>query len=134
MIDSLSAATLGTKLIVLGVIVAFVFGGGVACGLKWDAGEVADANAAKQAAERDRDGWMATANDMRAAAKAQSDKVREAREIAEKAKRNAEAAVAEANKAADKFLDRLAELNRKAEADKLKCNEERARICGAPLR
>jgi hypothetical protein len=41
-IGSLSAATLGTKLIVLGVAAAFVLGGGIAIGLKWNAGQLAD--------------------------------------------------------------------------------------------
>jgi hypothetical protein len=41
-IGSLSAATMGTKLIVLGTIAAFLLGAGFAGGLKWSKGQVDD--------------------------------------------------------------------------------------------
>jgi len=134
MIPQLSAATLGTKLLVLGGLLAIVFGGGFAGGCRWQKGEVAEAQSAQKDAERDRDGWRDAANELRSAAAAQKDEVRKAQAAAAVEKQRADKAVSEANKAADKFLNRLAEMNHQAEADKVKCEAERARVCGAPLR
>lgn len=134
MIGPLSGYTLGTKLFVLGAIVMILLGLGFAGGLKWQAGEVDDAEDAQEKAEKDRDGWKGVAGKWEAAIKAQNTENAKARETAEKLRRKMENAIADANAAADKFLKRRAELNRQAEADKVRCDAERARICGAVLR
>jgi hypothetical protein len=100
---------------------------GRSCGKASNAADLAKA-------ERARDGWRDAASKWETAIKAQNSENAKARDAAEYQRRKMDAAIAAADKAADKFLKRLAELNRQAEADKLKCNEERARICGAPLR
>jgi preprotein translocase subunit SecF len=131
---SFAAASFGSKLLVLGVIASFLIGGGVAIGLKWQAGEVSDAEAAQHDAERDRDGWRDVASKWEDAIKAQNTENAKAREAADKQKRAMDQATERANQAAEKFIARRAELEEQAERDRANCTAERIRVCGAPLR
>lgn len=134
MIGYLSAASAGTKLLVLAVVASFVFGGGLAAGLKWQAGEVADAERAQEKAEQDRDGWKDAAGKWEAAIKAQNSENAKAREVAEKQRRKMDAAVSAANAAAERFIERKKQVDEQAKRDREACAAERVRVCGTPLR
>lgn len=125
---------------------ALLFAGGMAAGSlargRWDAGELATAQAdAKQAnldaqrAEAERDGWKRAADAWSGAIDAQNAANVKAQEAAKKDQVLAIRAIDAATAAEHDYRKRLAAINARAKADATgPCAAELARpVCGAPL-
>lgn len=101
----LKAASLGVKILALAAVAVFLLGLGFAGGLKWQRGEVADAEAKVTKIEGERDQWLQRAAGLEAVVAMQRTANDASIAAAAKAKRNAEAAENRANVAAADFLD-----------------------------
>lgn len=128
--------TAGTlKAIGLGVAVAAFLATGFYGGYKWQAGNVAEAEAAKEKAELARDRWQANAQSYKGAIQAQKDASEKAVKDAEAQKAKADKAIAEARAERDKYEKKLAQIAASVESDKLDpvCKAELERkVCGSP--
>lgn len=138
MIPQLSAATLGTKLLILGALVVFLIGGGFAggCSLqkRLDDGKLARA---EQQLDAKRANLSAAATALNAASATFRQISRQTKANKAVADEKLKAAGAEAKGAmadAERFRTRVAELEQQAARDDAQCPVGRARICGSPLR
>lgn len=105
MIPPYAGADLGAKALILAAIVAFLVGAGFAGGLRWQSGEVAQAEAKQAKAEGERDQWQQRATGLQDVIALQKAASANAVKAADKAKRDALAAENRANAAAADFID-----------------------------
>lgn len=138
MIPQLSAATLGTKLIMLATIAIFLIGGGFAggCSLqkRLDDGKLERAD---QQVEAKRGALRAAAAALNAASATFRQISRQTsanKALADEKLRSVADEAKGAKSDADRFRTRVAELEQQAERDDVQCPVGRARICGSPLR
>lgn len=129
----ISAGTL--KAVGLAIAVASFLAAGFWGGYRWQAGNVAEAEQARDKAQGERDQWEQNAKSYFGAIEQQKAATAAAvkAEAAQKAK--AERAVAEAKAAHDKYEKRLAQIGAGIERDKLNptCKAELERkVCGSP--
>lgn len=98
-------ADLGAKALILAGIAALLVGAGVAGGIRWDSGEVAQAEARQAKAEGERNQWQQRAEGLQDVIALQKAASANAVKAADKAKRDALAAENRANAAAADFIE-----------------------------
>lgn len=123
------------KAVGLALGVAALMAAGFYGGYRWQAGNVADAEDARDKAQAARDHWQQNAQSYSSAIAEQKAANAAAVKEAEAQKHKAAKAVADAKREKDRYERRLAEIDATIEKDKLdpECKEELERqVCGAP--
>lgn len=130
-----SAGTL--KAVGLALAVGAMLTMGFLGGYRWQAGNVADAEKARDEAKTERDRWQQNAESYFGAIEQQKAETAKAVKAADEQQRKADQATSAAKKERDRYERKLAEIGASVERDKLdpSCKAElEKQVCGSPWR